>query len=303
MIKSFPKIFAIGTDYIKNIFDNEVEITEKIDGSNFIFGKIDGILYTRSKGAQLYFDNPDKMFEEAVNYVSSIQDKVNNNTIYFCEYLKGPKHNVLKYDRIPKNHLILFGVSDNTGTLFKNDYKELKKIAKNLDIEIIPLIYNGKIKNSDELIKMLEIDSVLGGNKVEGVVVKNYKQPFLLGGQPIPLMMGKYVSEKFKEVHRNNWGRGHTSIGKWQKLKESFKTEARWEKGIQHLREEGKLENDPRDIGRLIKEIHKDITEEEKENIKEFLWEEYGSELLRYSTGGFPEYYKEKILKSSFEKK
>lgn len=33
MIKAFPKIFSIGTDYIKDIFKEEVEITEKIDDS------------------------------------------------------------------------------------------------------------------------------------------------------------------------------------------------------------------------------------------------------------------------------
>ena len=48
-IKSFPKIFELGTDYISLIADNEVEITEKIDGSQFVFGKIDGNLMTRSK--------------------------------------------------------------------------------------------------------------------------------------------------------------------------------------------------------------------------------------------------------------
>lgn len=52
MISAFPKIFAIGTKYIDSIFDNEVEITEKVDGSQFAFGKIDGEVYCRSKGNQ-----------------------------------------------------------------------------------------------------------------------------------------------------------------------------------------------------------------------------------------------------------
>jgi hypothetical protein len=55
MIKAFPKIFAIGQDYIKDIFDGEVEVTEKIDGSQFVFGKLAGELYFRSKGKQQFF--------------------------------------------------------------------------------------------------------------------------------------------------------------------------------------------------------------------------------------------------------
>ena len=55
MIPPFPKIFTIGTRYVQNIFDDEVEITEKIDGSQFCFGKINSTVYVRSKGATLYF--------------------------------------------------------------------------------------------------------------------------------------------------------------------------------------------------------------------------------------------------------
>jgi len=49
MISAFPKIFTLGTDYISDIFKEEVEITEKIDGSQISFGKIEGELYMRSK--------------------------------------------------------------------------------------------------------------------------------------------------------------------------------------------------------------------------------------------------------------
>lgn len=301
MIKAFPKIFSIGTDYIADIFKHEVEITEKIDGSQFDFGKIDGNLYCRSKGAELYIDNPDKMFKEAVDYIALIQDKIPDNTTFYCEYLKNPRHNILEYKRTPLNHLILFGVSEKTGSKFMNNYNELLEWANKLEISVVPLIYKGKINKVDELLKFMDTESCLGGVKIEGIVCKNYENSFLLGGQPIPIMMGKYVSEAFKEVHREQWGSKFTSKGKWQTFKESFITEARWQKSIQHLLEKGDLENSPRDIGKLINEIKKDIEEEEKENIKNFLWKEFGDEILRSSTKGFPEWYKKKLLERAFE--
>lgn len=298
MIKAFPKIFAIGQDYIKDIFKEEVEITEKIDGSQFVFGKLNGELFMRSKGAEIYADNPQKMFKLAVDYVLTLS--MPDNTVYYCEYLAKPKHNTLCYERIPKNNLMLFGIA-TASEKFMFDYELLKKAAKNAGIEPIPLVYKGKISKADEIFELIKKKSVLGGVDMEGIVVKNYARPFLLGGQPIPLMAGKYVSEHFKEVHQKSWGRENTARGKFEVFKDNFRTDARWDKSIQHLRDNGELENAPKDIGKLIKAIQQDITDEEQENIKAFLWKEFSRDILRFAVKGFPEYYKEKLLKSNFE--
>ena len=297
MIMAFPKIFTLGQDYISDIFKGEVEITEKIDGSQMVFGKIDGELHIRSKGAIIYKENPQKMFKKGVDYILSIEDKLPNNVVYYCEYLDNPKHNTLKYNRVPLNHLILFGIEYFKENKFISDYINL--VNYSYTIETVPLLYRGEVKDITEIHKLLDTESVLGGTKIEGFVVKNYNQPFLLGGQPIPLMAGKYVSEKFKETHKDSWSKENTGKGKWELFKEGFRTEARWLKSIQHLKESGELENSPRDIGKLIKAIQQDITEEEKENIKNFLWREFGQETLRHSMRGFPEWYKEYLLKQS----
>jgi hypothetical protein len=293
-MKAFPKIFTMGTDYIVDILRDEVEITEKIDGSQFDFGKYNGELVCRSKGKVQEISNPDSLFREAVDYVVSIENRIPDNTFFYAEYLKNPKHNNLAYEHIPNNHLILFGVSDSTEN-FISEYEKLQEYANFLEIDVVPLIYKGKI-TVDELQGLLERESVLGSVKIEGFVVKNYKRPFLLGGQPIPLMCGKYVSEVYKEVAKE-WGRNNTSKGKWESFKESYHTETRWEKSVQHLRDNGELENSPRDIGKLIVEIKKDITEEEQVAIKNFLWNEFGEDLLRFASHGFPEWYKKQLLK------
>ena len=221
MINSFPKIFQIGQPWIKDLFSGKVEITEKIDGSQFSFGKVNGELFIRSKGQQLFPDAPEKMFSLGIDYVISIQDRIPDNLILYCEFLNKPKHNTLKYDRVPKNNLICFGATYDGE--FVEDYGYY---ADMLDIEVVPSFAYCYIKSADELKEFLERESILGGTKVEGVVVKNYEKPFLLGGQLIPLMMGKYVSEAFKERH-GSWRKENTSKGKWEDYKESFRTEAR----------------------------------------------------------------------------
>lgn len=296
-MRSFPKIFALGSHYIDEIFNGHVEVTEKLDGSQFIFGRVDNKVRVRSKGAELYFDNPEKMFAEGITYIESIQDRLPNNIIFYAEYFKKPKHNTLKYNNIPKNHLALFGVMSTTDKFLP---EKLEFYASLLDIDCVPVFYKGNIKSTQEVLEFMESWSYLGGTKIEGVVIKNYQQPFLLGGQPIPVMAGKYVSEAFKEVHNKRWNREEKGKGKLDTFFDGFRTEARWNKAIQHLRDRGEIEYDPRDIGKLLKEIHQDIEEEEKENIKEWLWKEFGSQLKRRAGAGFAEWYKQKLLEDSF---
>lgn len=300
MIKAFPKIFALGTDYIKDILDGEVEITEKVDGSQFGFGRIDGELYVRSKGCMLHIGAPNNMFKEAVDYIESIQDRIPDNTIFHAEYLQTPHHNSLTYEKIPKNHLSLFSVSNSTEKFFR--HIDIVGWANILDIDAIPLVYKGTIKKTDEILELIGSPSYLGKCNMEGVVVKNYNKPFLLGGQPIPVMCGKYVSEQFKEVHRAGWTGEHTGRGKWETFKDSYKTEARWMKAIQFLRDSGELTETPKDIGKLISRTMQDIEEEEKETIKNFLWQEFGKDVLRSSVHGLPEFYKMHLLKKLDDK-
>ncbi|NIQ13985.1 MAG: hypothetical protein GTO02_06165, partial [Candidatus Dadabacteria bacterium] len=286
---------------IQDIFKDPVEITEKVDGSQFGFGKIDGELYLRSKGAQLFIDNPQKMFEKGVEYIYSIQDRLPDNVVFWGEYLEKPKHNILKYNRIPKNHIMVFGAYDITHDKFCH-LDEIQSLIEqySLELETVPLIYKGLIENPDQLLEIIERESVLGGASIEGVVVKNYFTSFMIGNKVYDILSGKFVSEKFKEVHRSGW-KEKSSKSNLDRFFESFNTEARWHKAIQHLKEKDELEFSPKDIGSLLKEIHLDIEQEEKENVKEFLWKEFSGALKRKSTAGFPEWYKEWLLKLSFE--
>lgn len=294
MIKSFPKIFALGQDYIKDILDGEVEVTEKIDGSQFGFGRIDGELFVRSKGAMLHFDAPNSMFKEGVEYIASIADRIPDGMIFHAEYLQTPNHNSLQYERTPKNHLCLFAVSDRSEKYYGHD--EIVKFADLFEIDAVPLIYKGIISSTDQILEFVGTESYLGKANAEGVVVKNYNKPFLLGGQPIPVMSGKYVTEAFKEVH-NGWKEKHTGAGKWEVFKQGYKTEARWHKAIQYLRDKGELTESPKDIGKLIARVMEDIKEEEEDNIKKFLWQEFGKEVLQTAVKGLPEFYKLHLLR------
>jgi len=168
-VKPYPKIFSIGQVYIKDIFTEDVNISEKIDGSQMAWAKIGGQLLMRSKGAMLYKEKPEKMFKEGMDYLISIEDRIPENLIFYTEYLQKPRHNTVKYNRIPKNYFALFGVIDVSDKC----YPDIEVYANMLDIDYVPTIYEGPISNAGELFPMLERESVLGGANIEGVVVKN----------------------------------------------------------------------------------------------------------------------------------
>lgn len=293
---AFPKIFAIGDRNIQDLLDTEVEITEKLDGSQFGFGIVNGELVIRSKGKEQDLDAPDKMFRLGVNYIRNLhlEGLLTEGVFYYGEYLEKPRHSTLAYDKVPLNNIALFAVK--MGNDFK-DYDYIKREAARLSIDVVPLIFKGKIEAEAILDLVKEKVSYLGGQNIEGVVVKAYKDWMFLGQMPQTVMSGKYVTEAFKEVHQKDWKKLNTGKGRLAVMMAQYKTEARWNKGVQHLRDNGTLEGTPKDIGNLMKEVRNDVIAEEKENIKEQLWSLYGDDFLREATNGLPQWYKEQLVK------
>lgn len=296
MIHSYPTVYQIGHKAIQNLFDGEVTVEEKVDGSQFSFGIIDGELQCRSHGKQLILDAPEKMFVKIVEHVKSIRDCLIPNWTYRGEYLEKPKHNVLTYSRIPANNFIGFDIMTQDQECYMA-YEDKKTYFDHIGFETVPMLYRGNVKSLEFFADLLDRESILGGTKIEGVVVKNYRQ-FSLDKKTC---MGKYVSEKFKEVAKVDWKeRNPTGKDMIQTLGERYKSEARWQKAVQHLTETDAIEGSPKDIGVLIREIQTDITKECEEEIKDELYRHAIGNIQRIALSGFPEWYKSKLLESAF---
>lgn len=295
MINSYPSVYAVGHAAIKNLFDGEVQIEEKVDGSQFSFCLRDGELECRSKNVQFTPDMANSMFAKAVETVLDLKPSLVDGYTYRCEFLQKPKHNTLAYDRVPNKNLILFDV--NTGLEQYLSYEEKKAIADGLGLETVPLLYRGEVKNYDQFTGFLENVSILGGCKIEGVVIKNYSQ----FTKDKKAAMGKYVSESFKEIHSADWK--DRNPGKKDVIEQiilQYRTPARWQKAVQHLKENGIYEGSPRDIGNLMKEVNADIEKECADEIKEILYKNFYKDIQRGITRGLPEWYKDELAKSAF---
>ena len=293
MINSYSTIFAIGHRAAQPLLEVPCIVEEKIDGSQFSFQRIEDEVKMRSKGAEV-FAGQGGMFEEASHIEADYANMV-EGYIYRCEYLQKPKHNVLKYDRVPQGNLIVFDVEHSDGFAPPEEKKELAAVLK---LETVPVLYQG-IVTLEVLQGLLERESVLGGPKIEGVVIKPVG--YSLWGVDKKVLMAKYVSEAFKETHRKEWksdSGGNKDV--IALLVASLNTEARWQKAVQHLREAEKLENSPRDIGPLMLEMKYDTLLEEKDFIAEKLLGWALPQLKQALGRGLPEWYKQKLMEEAF---
>lgn len=297
MINSFPTVYAIGHRAIDGLFNDHVIVEEKIDGSQFSFGILDGELQCRSKGKQLIIEAPEKMFNKAVETIKEIAPALHPNWIYRGEFLEKPKHNTLAYDRVPTKNIILFDI--NTGLERYMSWGSMHDEADRIGLEVVPILCSGKIDSLDVLQNLLDTPSILGGTKIEGFVVKNYS----LFTQEKKVAMGKYVSEAFKEVHQGEWRKSNpTDADIVSMLVTQYRTPARWNKAVQHLRDAGTLTDSPKDIGNIMKEVPADILKECEEEIKEKLFKHFWPKIARGVISGAAEWYKEELLKSAFTK-
>lgn len=295
-IPSYPSIYALGHRAIANIFDSEVTIEEKVDGSQFSFGIIDGEFRCRSKGQQIVPSAPEKLFTLAVESVRNMP--LNPGWIYRGEYLRTPAHNTLSYSRTPYMHVILFDVQTDTETYL--NYQQKLAEAARLGLDVVPLVHQGRVDSLDTFKGFLDRESILGGCKIEGVVIKNYN----VFTHEKKIAIGKYVSENFKEIHGVKWRASNpTKSDIVQMLVTALKTEARWNKAIQHLRDAGQITDSPQDIGKLITEIPNDILGDSKDKIIETLFDHFWPQIRRGVVAGFPEFYKDKLAAKAFTPK
>jgi hypothetical protein len=327
-IGSYPSIFNLGHPAVRDLTAGPVIVEEKIDGSQFSFGVYEversgGILAVnpspemreairreydvmkssyglelraRSKGKQLVLDAPEKMFERAVETIREIAPRLRPNWTYRGEYLSKPKHNVLAYDRVPAKHIIIFDITDEHGNHLSPSEKRLEAHA--IGLECVPALVVGLVKH-DDIRALLDTTSVLGGQKIEGVVVKPLM--YDVYGVDKKVLLGKYVSEAFKEIHGGEFRKANPTSGDIiTDLIRRYRTPARWNKAVQHLRERGELTDSPADIGKLMKEVSSDVHRECADEIREALFKYAWPKISRGIIAGLPEHYKQQLLEAQF---
>lgn len=295
-LPGFPKVHTLGHRRIQRLLDGEVVVQEKLDGSQVSFGIREGQLFCRSKGVAIDLGQVPNLFAPAVATAIRLHEegKLTDGWTYRGEALCRPKHNTLAYSRAPEAGLVLFDIDRGPENRMKTE-RELRQWAEHLGLESVPYFYQGAGHRvtKDMLDSWLERESMLGGAKIEGVVIKNYDRFNEEDGKQL---MGKYVSEAFKEAHRGDWkvrNPGRTDVV--TSIIESYATERRWEKAVERMRDDGRLLGEPKDIGPLIGEVAKDVLEECGDEIRDALMKYFWKQIAKGVTNGLAEWYKGRL--------
>jgi hypothetical protein len=296
LLPGYAKILHLGGMGTEELFLDDVIIQEKVDGSQFGWGlTFEGNFEMRSHHAYVHPEIPGGMFSAGVSHLNNVvnqrvRDNFEPGSQFFAEILRQPKHNVLKYGRVPLNHFVLFDalIGGKWAT-----YEELKQYAELFEVDVVPELYRGPA-NLEIVQKLLETPSFLGDTLVEGVVIKNYNRFIDLHGKVFPVF-AKYVRPEFKEKLASKIGKERNSLDDFLT---SFGAEPRWQKALIHLQEQGEIVGEKQDIGKLVGEVIRDIREEEEENIKEFLYKHFLKKIVQNCTRGLPEWYKEKLTEN-----
>lgn len=290
---SYPSLYSIGHKAVANIFFDEVTVEEKVDGSQFSFGVTGGVLQCRSKRCILADGAIPDLFAGAVATAQRLFDegKLPGGYVFRGEAIQRPKHNTLAYDRVPHGNVVVFDIM--LGEENYLSYDEKHAICERLGLECAPLFFRGNISSHEQLESLLERVSFLGGNKIEGFVVKNYSR-FGMDKKPL---FAKFVSPAFKEVHQGDWKERNPKNGDIiQRLIDKYRTPARWDKAIQHLRDDGRLTDSPKDIGPVIVECQADILKECGDDIREELFKWAWKQIACKVVGGLPQWYRDKLF-------
>lgn len=290
-VGAYGKVWSFIDSSIRRQFTGDVEIEEKVDGSQFsVRVDSEGNRTYRSKGVQVYPEDP-HMFAAAIEG-SRKMDLLPGHTYRF-EYLSKEKHNTLSYGRVPRNNLILFEVESDDYEVW--DYEDLVAYADNLhNIEVVPLLYKGPLPSLDYIEEIIaNTESVLGNEKIEGVVIKDRS---LRHNQDGKALKAKVVSSAFKERHQKGWKEQNPQTKNIvDQIIDTLTTDARYTKAVQTIRDRGELQNAVQDIGPCIKVIQQDLSEEDTEYIKDQLFKHAMPKISRGVSQGFPFWYKERL--------
>lgn len=145
-----------------DFLNKEIIISEKMDGSNVCLEHEN--LFARSHSKLP--NHPSFNALKAIH--ASLKDKINPNHQIFGEWLFA-KHSIL-YSDLP-SYLMVFGIRDIEKDIFIS-FDSLVKICNQLNLNMVPIVFNGVIKTEKELKQKTFISQKSIYGDLEGYVIR-----------------------------------------------------------------------------------------------------------------------------------
>lgn len=279
-------------------------IEEKIDGTQLSFQR---------RGDAVEFRNRSKVipnealgnwcYDNAVRSIKRLADRLNPAYTYHGEAVCKRRHNVVAYGGTPLKFWICYGICDGERHL---DRTATEAECARLGLGCVKVLYaNENPDDRDPTPKVLEIvarieageiESCLGGNVIEGVVVK-HNAAWHVRSKSHKHIQFKHVTSAFKERHGERRpplaGYDADSLMDYlARLGRGFALPAVYQKAAQHIREDpaGKTTIS---VASLAREVERDIRKENGQDIAEAIAEAFMPIVTRHATAGIAQWLSE----------
>ena len=161
-------VLSIGHRAVARLLFQECLVEEKLDGTPVAFGRL-----AEKAGEEPQLQIKGRLTDLTEGYLRSIEFNLKPGYLYIGEFLPEPQGRVLTYERTPANHIMILDVITENGGLLGHEEKFME--ADSLGFECVPLLYQGRIESAEQLRAYLDLTSCLGGETIEGVVIKPIK--------------------------------------------------------------------------------------------------------------------------------
>ena len=279
MYHKFPDVDRL-TQWLvdnKNVLDGNIEITEKLDGSNFSFYKMDGENIHCSRSGPIKPENRNN-FTQSIEFANSVIDKLKPHEAIFGEHVAN--HHIVHYidDRYP---FYAFGVYDMERETFCKNWQSR---CNKLGIPTVVKIISDEELTLENLLNLRSGESMLGPQR-EGIVIKDYDRQ----------QMFKLVDPQFEESHTQKPARVPQLIDeKTQAFVDANATDMRIMKAIFRLHDEEGEAFDMPIMAKLPRAVEADIIKEcgipqdiNMKQMKKLISDKSRSVLINYlNTGG-----------------
>lgn len=152
------KLIKINSDtdksFLNMLFDNDIIVYEDVQGSK-IWVNFNTYIFTIKQKSlsndpiNLADIAMQKFYSYAIEFFNTLEKRILlllNKNWWFCfEYFPDEQPANIRYDFLPKNHLVLTAINKNGK--YQYNVAELNEYARLFDVDVLPVIFNGRLDN------------------------------------------------------------------------------------------------------------------------------------------------------------
>lgn len=283
--KKYQDITRLGhktTLGVLNVGD-QIVIQEKLDGANASFRKDGDIIRVYSRNNELDESNNLGGFYQFVQENLKPDDLLDDNTIYFGEWLNPHK---VKYPEYQKQFFLYDVYLVDEEDQEKGYYESFHAVileAERMNLNVVPIFYEGEYVSFEHLQSFVG-KTALGGklgdiDTGEGIVVKNVHYRDRFGNQKFV----KLVTDAFREVQKQKAPKDpKIELTQEQTFVNQVVTEARVEKFLHKFVDEGILDEvyGIEDMGTILRNMNPRVLEDILKEERDLLPEQYDEKQL-----------------------